>query len=777
MIPTDIGVNPDMPEPLPVEPKPAEETDQLERSLLPRVNSEEANELARTIETDYQAALADREPWESRLAEWEDQYYGVLPPKDFPWPGAANFHVPITMMGVETYKPRLIEAILGNDPPVQVAPVDTADEQRRDRAELFLNWQLNNEIDNLAEIVAESAHVFMIPGTVVAKVTWKVDRRRKMFVREFPQGTAVEVILRSLFGHRLPRDIEQVGDLEWTGEADVGPKSGPPLEVRLKLKFLEDGTIQARVEQEDIRERPDIALIDPPDFITPAKAGSDIQAMPWVQQRLWMSEQDLRAQVYQGVFDKQAVEDLLNGVPPAGDFDLKDATAYRESKAVTEGVEDQGASDARASQYAVLEDHRRYDVRGDGEVLDIITWYCPDLPGRILGWDVLDNVYAHGRRPFRAGRFSTIPFRFLGYCYAEMIRGIQDELNTIHNQRVDQGTITNLPFFFYRASSAVPASMTRVQPGQGIPVDQPLQDVQFPKWGGNLAWGQQEEALLMQYKERLDGLTDISMGRQPTRVGATRTAAGTATLLQESGLRQKTALEAFQRFWLGIFEDILALDQEYLPPGKEFRVTGRVPELIRLKDRTEIAGRFDLRLVAASQTMNRAAAREDSQIVLQGLLNPAFLGGGLVGLKGVTKALSEFLKAYGRDPDAYLEIHGAPKSPEEELALILSGQQVRAIAGFDPTAHMEKHQEQLRDPLIRAVLRPEGVANLQKLMQEEMMLGQAMQMAQMLQGAKGKPGEAAQGQDAVEAQKGANAPQPAQPGQKTSLPPGGKGAE
>ena len=758
--------------PLPVEDKPAEESDALERSLLPAVDSEEAQTLARLIHRQHHEALDDRAEWESRLAEWEDQYYGRVDPKDFPWPGAANFHVPLTMMGVETYKPRLVEAVLGNDPPIQVVPVESTDETRRDRTELFLNWQVRTEMD-VAETVAESAHLYLQPGTVVAKVTWDVERRRRRFVREFPQGTPLEQVLQDVFAGKALSDIENVGNLKWRGAITTSPRTGGDAEVELQLKFLEDGGIQAKVTHEDVRERPRVDLIDPPDFIAPARGGSDLQRLPWCQQRLWMTEDDLRAKVLQGRFDHDAVEKLLEHAKlPAGDRSQVDATAYREAKSSTEGVEDQGPSNVRKTQYEVLEDHRFYDVDEEGREDALVTWYCKDLPEQPLGWDLLDNVYAHGRRPFVCGRFFPTPFRFYGLSFAEVIRGIQDEADTIHNQRVDFGTVQNLPIFFYRASSTIPAISMRLKPGEGIPLDNPQQDVNFPKWGGSPAFGQAEEALLLQYYERLTGLSDLTLGRQPNRVGATRTAAGTSTLLQESGLRQKTAIEAFQRFWTEIFEQVLALDQEYLPAGKEFRVTGRTPEYIRLKDRGEIRGRYDLRLTATTQTMNRVVAREDATIVLQALLNPALIQVGLVGLKGIQRTLADFLRAYGKDPDSYLEVHAVPHSPEEELGMIVSGQQVRAVMGPALAEHLAAHQLQLQNPVIRSVLRTEGLQALRALLQEEAQLAQAQQLAQALQqqqGGRPRP----QGPQAAQAQQGAMAPQPQQPGPGANLAMGG----
>src|SRR5689334_22020815 len=96
--------NIDQPEKLeiPVEAPAPDEATELLRELTPRLSEEEEIELADRIDSDYHAGLQDRLEWESRLAEWDDAYYNRVPDKDFPWPGCSNFHVPITMMGIET---------------------------------------------------------------------------------------------------------------------------------------------------------------------------------------------------------------------------------------------------------------------------------------------------------------------------------------------------------------------------------------------------------------------------------------------------------------------------------------------------------------------------------------------------------------------------------------------------------------------------------------------------------------------------------------------------
>lgn len=703
-----------------------------------------------------------------RLVEWENAYYNKTDEKTFPWVGAANFHVPITMMGVETYKPRLVEGILGQTPPIMVVPTTGALEDRKDKVETFLNWQVLTEIPDIEAKVAQSAHLFLQPGLAVAKTEWKITRKRRRFLREFPGDTALPAIFEALFGTTPPIDLELVDNLKWTGIIPTTLQAGGPLEVTLELNFVEDSgtpTIQVLVEREEVIERPDIALVDPTDIIAPVKGGDDPNELPFIMQRNWWGEDRLRHEALKGRLYSDVVQELLESGPPRGDLPLMDSGAYRASVDATEGVEGNGPSNVRRQQFEILECYRSYDIDGDGLNEEIIVWLSPHARGRVLGWDYLDNVYAHGRRPFRIGKFFPIPFRWYGLAFAEVVKGIQDEINAIHNQRVDYGTLQNIPFFFYRASSSLQQTPLTLRPGQGIPVDNPQQDLFFPKFQGDQAWGQQEEAVLMQHYERLSGLTDLSIGRQPNRVGATRTAAGTQTLLSEAGLRFKGAMTAFQQFWIGIFTDILSLDQEYLPPNKEFRVTGKVPAGIQIKDRTEIRGSFDLRLASTNETMNRQKQREDATTVLQATLNPIPMQAGIVGIKGVRRALGKFYKAFGEDPDFYLETMAPILDPNEELMMFAAGTDVDPVQGENVALHIQTHMLQMQDPSVGPEVRARISIHLQKtyaLLQQMQMAMAAQQGGRGSQGAVQPPGQA---QNAVQ---GSMAPQPAQGAPGTS---------
>ena len=225
---------------------------------------------------------------------------------------------------------------------------------------------------------------------------------------------------------------------------------------------------------------------------------------------------------------------------------------------------------------------------------------------------------------------------------------------------------------------------------------------------------------------------------------------------------------AFQRFWVGIFEDILALDQEYLPPRQEFRVTGRRPTVIKVKDRTEIRGQYDIRLTTTSDNLNREQMRQDATIVMQALLNPGLIQVGIVGKKGIQRIVQDLLKAYGKDPDFYLEADAPILTPVEELMRFALGDYVSPVMGENIDMHLQAHSETMQDPMVP----PEVRRLVRRHINETLQLRQSQQLAQSLQGPPGAQGPPPVGQQATNAVTGAQ-PQPGPASLPAGMPGGG----
>lgn len=760
---------------LPVETAPAEEkprqrlTDKLHD--VPAFDEAAKDAYARRVVTDYEGSIGDRQEWQEQLDQGYQRYLNVTQEKNFPWPNAANFHPPVTMTDVETLKPRLIEAIVGQDPTVLVLPVGAEDTERAFKTEQFLNWQIQTEL-RLFDLVDNSAHLFLVAGVVIAKVRWKRDIRRVRAIRRFPAGTPIDIIFEHLFGRAVPEDLTHEKDFTWTGTLRL--PGGRRTDVTAEFAFFED-EVQVLIDRDELTfESAKIEFPDPEDIIAPYRAGGDIQELPWITHRLYMGETELRRRARTGQFDAEAVEEII-ALGPSGEDALNDTSGGAQQTLDRQEGVDPFAANARDDQWCILEDYREADIDEDGWPEQIVCWVS-ERHKKLLGWDYLDNVNASGKRPFVKAVFMPLPNRFYGISLPEMIRDIQDETTVIHNQRVDYGTLTNLPFGLRRASSMHKASLDSIRPGEFIDVDNPQTDIVFPQLRNSTSFGFQEEALLNQYNEKLTGVTDLALGRQPNRVGATRTATGVASLLSESGLRFKIFMVRFQEFWRQVFEHVLALDQQYLPPGKEFRVTGE-PEVIRLQDREAIAGKYDLRLAATTETLNKQSMRESAQIKLSTLLNPGLIQLGVIGPENIYNLALDFLKSFDeRDPSRLITKPQAvaPKDPAVEHAIFASGQDVEPSPAENTDAHLAAHDAFTRMPGY-GWLTPEAKQKFQAHVAKTVQLKQMLTIAQQMGpggGSRGAMGPG--GVQAKNAQTGRAQPQTA--GQSAAVQPAGASA-
>jgi hypothetical protein len=146
----------------------------------------------------------------------------------------------------------------------------------------------------------------------------------------------------------------------------------------------------------------------------------------------------------------------------------------------------------------------------DGIDEELVAW-VEDRSKRVIRVTYLERVGPGGKRPFVLKKFipQLVPME---KALGEILYGLNNELDYIHNQRLDYGTIQNLPFFFYRASSGLNPVQLKLGPGMGVPVDDPQGDVNFPRVSGGTGYGFQEEAQVTRYAENASGITQFALG-------------------------------------------------------------------------------------------------------------------------------------------------------------------------------------------------------------------------------------------------------------------------
>lgn len=240
---------------------------------------------------------------------------------------------------------------------------------------------------------------------------------------------------------------------------------------------------------------------------------ADLQRAPWVQEQVWMMEHELLQAQAQGLYNSN-IDQVLNRSPD-------DITEERRRDLERMGfsVQDIYESD----QYCIVEAHKFHDIDGDGVPEDIVVWYDP-----ITGLDLRSEFNDLGIRPYVRLAYLDRPHEMYGMGTGWIIEPIQEEIEALHNMRID-GTMIGMLQMYVTRRGALPPN-ERFRPLKQIEVDDPQKDflpVKFPDIGyGTL----QAELMAKEYGDRSTMYSDYMAGFENRAVGTRGTASGTMFL-------------------------------------------------------------------------------------------------------------------------------------------------------------------------------------------------------------------------------------------------------
>lgn len=598
---------------------------------------------------------SERQQWSQRLIgyrqSWQDFVDAGLDPA---FEGAHNVHIPHTFSAIKAMHARIFQAVMGITPAFSLKPRTKVPETYKEDKEELLNWVIGsyaNRGDGWEKAIDFDIQNYVGDGTSITKQYWLKD------VRKF---TDVEEELR--------RPIE----LDEDGYPIMDEK-----EIE-KEELLYDCPILEPVKIEDL-------------YIIGRKA-TDVDDADLVVHSQQYSKSDLIKMAKLGFFFQDQVDEVIKTEPQINNpSPNRMNTAMKQLDDFTTGLNKLG-SIAGTKMYNIYESYLRYDIDDDGIDEELVAW-VEDRSKRVLRLTYLERVGPGGRRPFVIKKFipQSGPY---GKGLGEILYGLNNELDYIHNQRLDYGTLQNLPFFFYRASSGLNPVTLKLGPGMGIPVDDPNGDVQFPRLNGGTTYGFQEEQQVTRYAENASGITQFSLGNIQQQ-GATRTATGTAALVNELNANIDIHIKRYQQ---GYKKNLVILDmqlQDLLPLGTIVRVIGTDGQDIykRFENREAIRWQADFELTANSINSNKAIERETAQMLLQQLANPIALQTGIANQDNLYAAYKNLLQKFEiRDIDAYItKPQDSPDSPfnaKDEINMIVVGVE-------PPLVVKDRHQEKL----------------------------------------------------------------------------------
>lgn len=592
-----------------------------------------------------------REQFINSVDNFVDYDFGNLP-----FDGASNLHVPVIMEKSRATHARLYQAMFNINPPFFVEPQEPLDAQRVKSITQLMKWAVSrycNYYKGIYEAFDDGIWNFTTEGWCFFRQHWVDKYRKALTVEQKVEPPQKQKAIASLSPDQAIPPIKLVEEEKW-----VPVFSGPVVENILQENVFMPGY-------------------------------GDPQSVPLVAIYSKLTTHDLKVQALRGFFDKRQVELALEE-PNAKEKPRQNqnltALKGRNQGVVVDGARAEPLSpDLKPTEHDVYECFATFDINGDGFDEELVVHYHYNS-GVVLRWTYLDRITKTGRRPIYTAGYIRRPGRnyHIGLC--ELLYSLGREVDIIHNQRVDYGTLTNLPFFFYGNTSALQNDEIKLKPGVGIPCGT-VNEIFFPTLKTGTQWGFQEENLLFQIINRVSSISDINVG-QPSSSEMLRTQGGVSALLTEGNAPLDIALRRLQACYGDILSDMHQMLVEKLPQSFQHLIVGSNGKPMLGKDgmpimqkiesaRKEVSGRVHFNITANTNVGNKAMMRQQRTVLFQQLLNPAGLQMGIVQPHNVYEMYKALLEVSDElDIDRYItEPENAPKplSLAEEIEHLQQG--------------------------------------------------------------------------------------------------------
>jgi hypothetical protein len=418
------------------------------------------------------------------------------------------------------------------------------------------------------------------------------------------------------------------------------------------------------------------------DFICPT-GYSDVQASPFVAQRIWMSWDRARQLEHSGYLENL---DELRGV-------RDEETELRRLRRDATGGDFQ--LDERFGLLAFWNVWFQRDFDGDGWPEEYIMLLHEE---HSTIHRLKANPFPSQMRPFVVTRFVEQEGEFDGIGIPEMVEPLQEEASTIHNQRRDSAHLSLITMFIGSAASNLPDT---IRPAQGKVIKAlSTQDLKEFHPTNPTQIAAYEEQFVNALADRTVGVSELNDGRMTSPVG--RAAATTVMALLQEGAR---------RFDLNTSEIRMALSEEahqiaelYQTYGlPEPEMTGspeqvldeqdavKVRELLQIQD--NLRNFMAIKLNVSTQAVNREVEKQSTmqlyQAATQHLVTVFQMAGGIVqpnsppeikqatarALMAIDEAFSKVLQSYSAfDMDnvligeVFAQMANKPQPPQQQPA-------------------------------------------------------------------------------------------------------------
>jgi hypothetical protein len=641
-------------------------------------------------------------------------------PKSWPWPDASNAAVPDMMTASLRMQDTLHNAVMSQRPAVVSKAMQKANKDKSGTVDNILDYQFFVEAKG-EKVVGEMADAFVNDGVVTVFIPWVKEEREVHEVKvleaipaDSPPGEYFALKLMQIYPKAQIVNLDAEG-WRWRVMVDadevfvVDFYTLPDGKVEMdaaKVAAVFDGPRPIVDDYEDILHNARAANLQIPSPSNPKGSAHVIRVD-------YPTLDEIKRLVKSGYYDLldkdglerlgMAREDTTQNQAEEEQKDVMGGKTYQGENSTTTGTTTDGMADRQVNDHKVLTRlmcFDIYDIDGDGVNEDVIWWVIKEEKLLLRARELTQVFPANPpRRPFAEGQFLEVRGRRSGIGLLEMMEGLHDLQDQIVNQTIDNGTITNVPFFFYRASGTMRPEVISMNPGEGYPIADPKNDINFPvlpQQGMNFGFNML--TVLNQMAEKLTTIGDLQLGRVPQgKASALRTVRGMQTVMQQGDARPERILRRFFMCLCEVYAQMHELNQAFLPKGKQYRVAGMVrpgeDPYRSIDDPAMVMGRFQFDFIANAMNTSKEALQAALQELMAVYVNPIAIQLGITTPDGIYQMMRDYGKAWGQDADRYLTPPSAesmlpPALAEEVISIIMTGNLPEVRPLEPPEQHM-----------------------------------------------------------------------------------------
>lgn len=634
-------------------------------------SEEEQKEIAEHVTWLFQERTRERRTRREEHLRYDQMIRGRVDefsPRNGPWEGSANLHVQMPYWLWDAVEARLNHIVWSQTPLVVGRWEEDNDKQKMEVAAHQVEWNLGPRRMNMRPIWSRASKIRLAHGHSVTLFYYaNVDH---------------------IFRTRTPSDVPE--DFQWIGTTPVTDEEGNPVPVPTadqwdyKKRKRYQGPVAYPFEWDDVIAPDGCMNYQPNGPDNPG--GADYVVMrqyEYLSSALSQAADGSNGNVgryYEMLSEGRDETWWMNNIPglPPGvrgdDTDDRKKQQRRiegESAAAASG----GGRKRKNPTMEVLMYWGPWHHPGLNRDTEML-FFVSRKPSIFLGGFMLSDVMYTGRRPLMEMHYQTFSntINSMGIC--EIVDKLSEELDTIHNMRVDVGFATNMPWYFVRNTGGTRASQIEIKPLALIPVDDPSAVVPGGAPQNVTSFYHQEETLLLTIIERVMGVADLFLGINVQGGAAARHATGFMGTRQESEARMSNPIAQDVESFSNMAHILNDLEFQYGPEERRFRLHGQA-HTVRRRD-LYFDGTHDFRLGANigmySQQFRHERAMSDYQafaqnpLVAQDLGRLWYLSADVLRSSGRSQAEIEMILG----PRSALPA-GDAKSPDQAVKEVIEG--------------------------------------------------------------------------------------------------------